>query len=69
MGREIKVNMNTLERFARILIGGGLLLLAIYIPMSAALSWILVVVGVLLMLTGLSGFSLVYYTLNINTGK
>ena len=66
---EMKVNQSPFERFARIIIGGLLLVLATYVPMSAALSWILVVAGVILMLTGLAGYCPIYATLGINTNK
>lgn len=66
---ELKMNMSTSERFIRIIIGGALLMLATYVPMGMVLAWILVVVGVILMLTGLAGFCPVWSMLGINTKK
>jgi hypothetical protein len=44
-----------IERFARIILGGILLVAAAYIPMGAPLTWLLVVPGLFLLLTGLAG--------------
>lgn len=64
---EIMTNQSTLERFARIIIGGGLLLLATYIPMSTIAVWILFLVGIVLMLTGLSGWCPIYALLKYSS--
>jgi len=64
-----KINQSTLDRFVRIIVGGIFLLLASYIKMNGLLTWILVVLGILLMLTGLAGVSLIYSLLNIRTNK
>jgi len=64
-----KKNMSEIDRFVRIIIGGALLLIATYVPLSAALAWALIVVGLVLMLTGLAGFCPLYALLNINTKK
>ncbi|OGC11954.1 hypothetical protein A3K48_05695 [candidate division WOR-1 bacterium RIFOXYA12_FULL_52_29] len=53
---EIKKNQSTTERFIRIILGGGLLLVATYVPMAAILVWLLLIFGVILMLTGLAGY-------------
>lgn len=66
---EIKVNQSTFERFARIVIGGVLFVLATYIPMNTILVWILVIVGLILILTGLAGWCPIYSMLNISTKK
>lgn len=64
---DIKMNMSTFDRFARIIIGGVLLLLATYVPVSGLVAWILVVVGLILMLTGLAGWCPLYSLLKIST--
>jgi VIT1/CCC1 family predicted Fe2+/Mn2+ transporter len=66
---EIKMNQSTFERFARIILGGLLLLLASYVPMNALLSWIAVLAGLILMLTGLAGWCPIYSALNLSTKK
>jgi len=69
MAEEIKVNQSVPERFARIIVGGILLLLASYIPMNVVLIWVLVIVGILLMFTGLIGWCPLYSLFNINTNR
>ncbi|MDD4178776.1 MAG: DUF2892 domain-containing protein [Candidatus Margulisbacteria bacterium] len=64
-----KKNMSDVDRFVRIIIGGALMLIATYVPMSAALSAVCIVVGIVLMLTGLAGFCPLYALLNISTKK
>lgn len=66
---EIKMNQSTFERFVRIILGGLLLLLASYVPMNALLSWIAVLAGLVLMLTGLAGWCPIYSVLNLSTKK
>ncbi|MBU0630056.1 MAG: DUF2892 domain-containing protein [Candidatus Margulisbacteria bacterium] len=53
---DIKTNQSTFERFIRIFVGGLLLLLATYLPLHVFFVWLLLIVGVVLMLTGLSGY-------------
>jgi hypothetical protein len=69
MAEEMKVNQSVPERFARIIVGGTLLLLASYIPMNVVLIWVLVIVGILLMFTGLCGWCPLYSLFNINTNR
>ncbi|MGB9613057.1 MAG: YgaP family membrane protein [Candidatus Margulisiibacteriota bacterium] len=66
---EIKVNESTFERFVRIIVGGIFLILAAYLPMNAVLLWIFVIVGLILMLTGLCGYCPLYGLLNISTAR
>jgi len=63
------MNQSTFERFVRIILGGLLLLLASYVPMNALLSWIAVLAGLVLMLTGLAGWCPIYSVLNLSTKK
>ena len=66
---EMKMNQSTFERFVRIIVGGILLILATYLPVGPALSWILVIAGLVLMLTGLAGWCPIYSALNLSTKK
>lgn len=66
---EMKMNQSTFERFVRIVVGGILLILATYLPVGPALSWVLVIVGLGLMLTGLAGWCPIYSALNLSTKK
>ena len=62
---NIRVNESMVERFARIIIGGILLLLITYLAMPAVLFWSFLVIGLFLILTGLSGYCLIYDLLKI----
>jgi NhaP-type Na+/H+ or K+/H+ antiporter len=64
---KITTNQNTFERFARILVGGVLLLLATYIPMNTIAVWSLFLIGIVLMLTGLSGWCPIYALLKYSS--
>ncbi len=66
---EMKMNQSTFERFVRIIVGGILLILATYLPIGQILSWIMVILGLILMLTGLAGWSPLYSLLKISTKK
>ncbi|MCU0640935.1 MAG: DUF2892 domain-containing protein [Candidatus Margulisbacteria bacterium] len=66
---DIKMNLSTFERFARIIIGGIFLLVASYVPVSDLLAWLLVIVGLILMLTGLAGWCPLYSLLKISSKK
>lgn len=66
---EMKMNQSTFERFARIVAGGILIALATYIPMNTVLVWVVVIVGLILVLTGLAGWCPIYSLLNISTKK
>lgn len=69
MSKTIEMNQSTFERFVRIIAGGILLLLATYVPMNTILTWILIILGLILMLTGLSGWCPLYKLLGIKTNK
>lgn len=62
-------NQTDAERFIRILIGGALLLIGTYVSMAPAISWAVVVLGLVLMLTGLSGYCPCYSVMGINRNK
>lgn len=64
---DLKMNQSTFERFARIVVGGILLILATYVPMGGILVWVLVIVGLILMLTGLAGWCPIYSLFKIST--
>ena len=68
-GKEMNKNQTDAERFIRILIGGALLLIGTYVSMPAVLAWIAVIVGLVLMLTGLSGYCPCYAMMGINRNK
>jgi len=64
---EIMTNQSTFERFARIIVGGLLLILATYIPMGTIAVWLLFLIGIILMLTGLSGWCPIYALLKYSS--
>lgn len=63
------MNQSDTERFVRIVIGGVLLLAATYVAMNIILVWVLIILGLILILTGLSGYCPCYKALRINTRK
>jgi hypothetical protein len=62
-------NLNDIDRFVRIIIGGAMLLSATYVQMNGFTSIILSILGLLLMLSGLASFCPLYHLLGINTKK
>jgi VIT1/CCC1 family predicted Fe2+/Mn2+ transporter len=52
--------MSNLERFIRVIIGGFCLILPSYFVTHSYLSWTLTVIGLILILTGLTGFCPLY---------
>lgn len=63
-------NECTSERVVRVILGIILLYVgAIYMGLSGILSYIVVIVGLLLLVTGLIGFCLLYSVLGMNTCK
>jgi len=62
-------NQSDMERFIRIVVGGILLLLGSYLPMNVIVSWVLMLLGLVLMLTGLAGYCPCYALFGINTNK
>jgi len=63
------MNQNSIDRFARIVLGGVVVLLGSYLPMAEALLWALTILGILVMLSGLSGYCPIYHLLKIKTKK
>jgi len=63
-------NECTSDRVVRVILGMILLYVgAIYMELSGILSYIVVIVGLLLLVTGLIGFCLLYSVLGMNTCK
>ncbi len=65
----MKVNVGPTDKIIRVVIGIVLLLLAFLFPMSQVLKIIFIVVGVISLLTSLTGFCLAYTLFGINTCK
>ena len=63
------MNQNNTERFLRIIIGGALLIVSSYYNLPSLLSWTFTILGILLVLTGLTGFSPLYFFLKIGAKK
>lgn len=64
---KIKINEGKVERYVRIVTGGILILLINYLALPALLHWSLLIIGIILVLTGLSGYCLIYDLLKIST--
>ncbi len=62
-------NMGTLDRVIRLLVGIGLVWFALYQAMPTVWIWVLVIIGLFLIITGLSGYCPVYHLLKISTNK
>ena len=69
MFTDLPMNLSTLERFVRIIIGGVILMLAAYLEMSTLLIYVLVSIGLILMVTGLSGYCPIYGSLKYSSAK
>ncbi len=65
----MKVNEGTLDRTIRAIAGAVLLALGLIQAVSGIWLWIVVIVGALLLITGLVGFCPLYTLLKINTLK
>jgi hypothetical protein len=65
----MRKNQSDTERFIRIIIGGALLLAGTYVPMNGILSWALMLLGLVLMLTGLAGYCPCYGLLGMSSNK
>jgi hypothetical protein len=65
---EAKMNMGTIDRFARVIAGSFLFLLATY-ALDTVLATIVVIISLALMLEGLSGWCPLYALLNFSTKK
>jgi len=66
----IPQNQSTLDRFARILLGGACLIVPSYLPtMPQAAVFFLMIVGLYLMFSGLSGHCVFYKLFGVSTCK
>jgi hypothetical protein len=68
-GLHMNKNQTDIERFVRIVIGGALLLAGTYLSLGTLLSWVAIILGLILMLTGLAGYCPCYALLGINRNK
>ncbi|KPJ63667.1 hypothetical protein AMJ44_14200 [candidate division WOR-1 bacterium DG_54_3] len=62
-------NQNTFDRFARIIVGGICMLAASYISMPTMFVFVLLILGLYLMFSGLAGHCVLYKMLGIKTCK
>jgi len=65
----MKTNVGALDRVIRVVAGLIILGIVLYLPMSILWVWILTVIGLILIITGLCGSCLLYTLLNIDTAK
>lgn len=64
---HIAQNESTLDRFIRIAVGGLCIIIATYMELPAIMVTTLLIIGIILLLTALSGFCLLYKILKIKT--
>lgn len=69
MAKPIEQNQSTADRFIRILLGGACLVIPSYVFVPNWLMLVLLVVGLYLIFTGLSGQCLIYKMLGFKTCK
>ncbi|MBN2057197.1 MAG: DUF2892 domain-containing protein [Candidatus Saganbacteria bacterium] len=69
MAKAIEQNQSTLDRFIRILAGGACLIIPSYVPVAGWLMLTLLVIGLYLIFSGLSGQCLIYKMLGFKTCK
>jgi len=62
-------NMNSWDRLARMAIGLGFLWLVLYYPMADLWLWVMTFVGLIFIVTGLSGYCPIYSLLKLNFNK
>lgn len=65
----IEQNQNNFDRFARIIIGGACLIVPSYVDTPNIVIFILMIAGLYLMFSGLSGHCIFYKLLGIRTCK
>ena len=63
------MNQSSTDRLIRIMLGGVLLIIVSYFPLNVYLTWILVLLGIFLIVTGLTGFCPAYSLLKLGTKK
>lgn len=62
-------NMNVWDRLGRIILGFVFLWMVLYYPMASVWLWILTFVGLIMIVTGISGYCPVYSLLKLNFNK
>ncbi|MFH1347077.1 MAG: DUF2892 domain-containing protein [Candidatus Margulisiibacteriota bacterium] len=65
----IQQNESNLDRFSRIIIGGAGLIIPSYVQTPTIVVFILMLIGLYLMFSGLSGHCVFYRLMGINTCK
>ncbi len=65
----IEQNENIIDRFLRLILGGVCLIVPSYVAMSNIIVFILMIIGLYLMFSGLSGHDIFYRIFHIKTGK
>lgn len=65
----MKNNESMVDRVIRVVVGLALAFAIFYYPMATALLWILAIVAIYLIATGLAGYCWIYSLLNISTQK
>lgn len=67
--RQMITNQGSFERTVRVIIGLILVWVALYKAMNPAWLWFLAIAGLIMIVTGLSGYCPVWQLLKINTSK
>ena len=63
----MKCNVGTLDRIIRAILGIILLVLPFLVALGAAIKWLLIIVGIILLFTAAVGFCPPYLPFGINT--
>ncbi len=63
------MNQNSFDRLLRIILGGALVIISSYYPFPPLVFWIFTVVGIILILTGLTGYCPIYHLFKFSTKK
>ena len=61
------INMGTVDRVIRTILGLVAMWIVFYVPMSIAWLWVITIVGIVLIVTGLSGYCPAYIWLKMDT--
>ncbi len=65
----MKKNMGKTDRIIRTIVGIILIALGLFLNIGSVLPWVLIVVGAVLLVTGILGFCPIYALLKFNTVK
>lgn len=65
----MKLNESPLDRAIRIVLGAVLILLIVYLELDPTVKWILGIAGAILLVTGITGFCLLYKLFKLDTTK